>query len=229
MKIGLGKRLVTLAVCCACAGGVALAANEVSKTITVQYSNIKLVVDGVPISPKSANGTAAEPFIYNGTTYLPVRAVGEAVGKQVTWDGQSKTVYLGYAPNSKKWLLDLCPPYETKNFWITDMHDPTFRMDGQDCAGLYVYHVYSDNYALFNLNGQYQTLSCDIGHTEGYSKEDSTIRIYLDGSLSQTIDIPAYALAQHFDIPLHNALQLRIVADNYPSNPNVGFANCILS
>ncbi len=42
--------------------------------------------------------TPAEPFIYNGTTYLPVRAVGEAVGKEVAWDNDTKTVTLTTPP-----------------------------------------------------------------------------------------------------------------------------------
>ncbi len=58
------------------------------------YSNIKIVIDGTEISPKDANGNAVEPFIHNGTTYLPVRAVGEALGKDVQWDGKTSTVYL---------------------------------------------------------------------------------------------------------------------------------------
>ena len=43
--------------------------------IPVMFSNIKIVVDGKELK------TDKEPFIYEGTTYLPVRAVGEAVGK----------------------------------------------------------------------------------------------------------------------------------------------------
>ena len=41
-----------------------------------------------------------EPFIYDGTTYLPVRAVGEAVGKTVGWDGKTNTVTLSSTGNS---------------------------------------------------------------------------------------------------------------------------------
>ena len=74
--------------------GSAIAA-VTSKQITAYYNNIKLVIDGETITPKDALGNVVEPFIYNGTTYLPVRAVGEAVGKAVYWDGQTKTVYLG--------------------------------------------------------------------------------------------------------------------------------------
>ena len=57
--------------------------------IPVMFNNIKIVVDGKELK------TDKEPFIYEGTTYLPVRAVGEAVGKNVTWDSASKTVILG--------------------------------------------------------------------------------------------------------------------------------------
>lgn len=70
-------------------------AKEASESITAVYQNIKLVVDGVLIEPKDANGNAVEPFIYNGTTYLPVRSVAQAFGKEVSWDGENATVFLG--------------------------------------------------------------------------------------------------------------------------------------
>jgi ribosomal protein S19 len=52
-----------------------------SKSITASYNNIKIYIDQKLITPKDVNGKIVEPFIYNGTTYLPVRAVGEALGK----------------------------------------------------------------------------------------------------------------------------------------------------
>lgn len=57
--------------------------------IEAVYNNIKIVVDGKEIHPDS------QPFISNGTTYLPVRAVSEALGKEVYWDGPNYTVYIG--------------------------------------------------------------------------------------------------------------------------------------
>lgn len=215
------RRLAALALCAALTGGTALAASTVYRTITVQYSGIKLVVDGVEVTPQDANGTTVEPFIYNGTTYLPVRAVGEAIGKQVTWDGGSQTVYLGEAPGSRTWLLDVCPPYETRALYTEASN---FKMDGNTYThGFHTYEYYA-GYGLFNLNGEYSRLSCGIGHLEGFSSRDRQVEIYLDGDLSQVIDIPSEAMVTHFDIPLHNALQLKIVADSA-----VGFANCELS
>lgn len=70
-------------------------AKQISETIDAVYMNVKLVIDGEEIIPKDANGNIVEPFIYNGTTYLPVRAIGEAFNKDVHWDGGTATVYVG--------------------------------------------------------------------------------------------------------------------------------------
>ena len=57
-------------------------ASSLSETIEVVYNNIKLVIDGQNIKfGKDTAGNQIEPFIYNGTTYLPVRTVGEAIAK----------------------------------------------------------------------------------------------------------------------------------------------------
>lgn len=65
-----------------------------TSVIEAVYNNIVINIDGKNITPKDANGNKTEPFIYNGTTYLPVRAVGEALGKTVEWDSETNTVYL---------------------------------------------------------------------------------------------------------------------------------------
>lgn len=70
-------------------------AKEAAEQITAVYRNIQLVVDGVLVEPKDASGNNVEPFIYNGTTYLPVRAVATAFGKEASWDGEKNIVSLG--------------------------------------------------------------------------------------------------------------------------------------
>lgn len=75
-------------------GTCTVSAANGTRNISATFRNIKIVVDGKQVS------TSAEPFIYNGTTYLPIRAVGEAVGKEVTWDAGTNTVYLGEVPTS---------------------------------------------------------------------------------------------------------------------------------
>lgn len=75
-------------------GGVAFAANTTT-LYDVIADGIKIVIDGKELHPTDAQGNTVEPMIYNGTTYLPVRAVANALGKAVYWDGPNYTVYLG--------------------------------------------------------------------------------------------------------------------------------------
>lgn len=90
-------RRVKGALCGALVAGIVLSTSPVAfakaanYNIPVTYNNIKIVVDGKQLT------TSAEPFIYEGVTYLPVRAVAEAVGKEVYWDGNTNTVTLGKA------------------------------------------------------------------------------------------------------------------------------------
>lgn len=74
---------------------VGTAAATVSKTtVEVDYNNIKVTMDGQAVNLVDANGVAVEPFIIDGTTYLPVRAVANALGLDVKWDEETKTVEL---------------------------------------------------------------------------------------------------------------------------------------
>ena len=76
--------------------GVVLA-KQIRETAELDYNNIKISLNGQEIQPKDANGNYVEPFTINGTTYLPVRAVANALGINVDWDGNTNTVILSNA------------------------------------------------------------------------------------------------------------------------------------
>lgn len=90
--------------------GVTFAKN-IKKTIDAVYMNVKLVIDGEEITPKDINGNVVEPFIYNGTTYLPVRAIGEAFDKEVHWEDETATVYVGDIVKPAKEVFLYDKPY----------------------------------------------------------------------------------------------------------------------
>lgn len=64
------------------------------KTVEIDYNDIKITLDGEDVALVDANGNAVEPFIISGTTYLPVRAVSNALGLNVGWDQATTTVTL---------------------------------------------------------------------------------------------------------------------------------------
>lgn len=67
----------------------ALAANGLTEIKAYLNSGLKFVINGQPWAPEQ------RPITYEGSTYLPVRAVAEAVGVPVGWDAATQTVILG--------------------------------------------------------------------------------------------------------------------------------------
>lgn len=80
----------------------------IRKTITAYVGDIDIYVDNVLKIPTDANGNRVEPMIYDGTTYLPVRAISNMLGEEVTWDGDTRSIYIGEKPShgSKSVPLD---------------------------------------------------------------------------------------------------------------------------
>lgn len=73
-------------------GTSALAARV--QQLNANYNDIKIMLDGTVVTPKDAAGNVVEPFIVDGTTYLPIRAVANALGLGVGWNGNTNTVLL---------------------------------------------------------------------------------------------------------------------------------------
>ena len=66
--------------------------------ITADYADIKVTLDGKPLALTDANGNNVEPFAVEGTTYLPIRAISNALGLEVGWDGEYHVVTLSTEP-----------------------------------------------------------------------------------------------------------------------------------
>ena len=66
----------------------ALGAASVAKNIKAYFSGIKIIVNGVQ------QASSPEPFIYNDTTYVPIRLISTALGKNVAWDQQQNAVII---------------------------------------------------------------------------------------------------------------------------------------
>lgn len=63
-------------------------------TKELEYRNISVTLDGVKLDLRDAKGNAVEPFMFEGTNYLPVRALAESLGLEVAWDSANATVVL---------------------------------------------------------------------------------------------------------------------------------------
>jgi len=73
--------------------GTAYAAST-GVSIPVIYDNIKVWLNGNELKLTDVTGKTVEPFIYDGTTYLPLRAIAEAFSKTVEWDAGARQVLI---------------------------------------------------------------------------------------------------------------------------------------
>ncbi len=89
-------------ICVVLIASAAVFGSSLSKQVEIFFRNIKITIDGEEITPVDEDGDAVEPFIYNGTTYLPMRAVAEALGKNVTWDDATSTVVITSEPSQQE-------------------------------------------------------------------------------------------------------------------------------
>ncbi|HHV15719.1 MAG TPA: hypothetical protein GXX58_03995 [Gelria sp.] len=74
-----------------------VAAPAVQQITATLATDFKFTLDGKTWAPKDADGSAMYPIVYKDRTYLPVRAIGEALGIKVDWDKDTRTVILGEA------------------------------------------------------------------------------------------------------------------------------------
>ncbi|MBP1961872.1 peptidylprolyl isomerase [Paenibacillus aceris] len=70
------------------------AAFAASSQIEVAFRSLKYMFDGVEKVPADGKG-----FVYEGSTYVPLRFVSEALGKKVEWDEANETIWIGNNPN----------------------------------------------------------------------------------------------------------------------------------
>lgn len=217
MKKLTRTRILSLVVVAGLLCGTAFAASAVTtRMIEANYMGIRIVVDGKEITPTDANGNVVEPFASNGTTYLPVRAIGEALGKEVTWDGDTATVYVGQVPGqADSWMK----PYEV-NKWSTiyDGSDPKAFMtvSGKDITEGVMLQDRSGvsttaSYALWNTDLKYSTMTFTVGHVDGTEADDATLEVYLDGELSTSHDLKWDGAPQTISVPLNRAANVKLL------------------
>ena len=79
---------------------VMTAAMAIPAMAAIDYETARLrpdftiMIDGKEKNFKRSDGSAAFALVYEGSTYLPLRAIGEAIGRNVNWDEDTKTITL---------------------------------------------------------------------------------------------------------------------------------------
>ena len=206
MKKSRIKRIAVAVICMLAFSASAAMASNMARTIAVYYQDIKMYVDGMRVNP------SAEPFIYNGTTYLPVRAAGEALGEDVYWDGSTRSIYIGERLGAVDYLMEVCPPYQhdgsVYEYYAND--GDSFLMAGnKDSNGVVGYT--GNNSIYFNTNSQYDSMRFTYGPRDGSSFSDTlTVSFIGDGRLLASYDVNYGDMPKTASVSLDGVNQLMI-------------------
>lgn len=130
---------------------------------------------------KDAGGNRVYPITYNGTTYLPVRAVSNMLGVNVDWDQATQTVLLGEKKDGTD-LIDTFKAYYLD--WKCEQSQTTDKKDkdisGVNCShwlemGSWYEQTGKTREVSFNIGGKYDTVSFKY-----YSSNDCILRVLGD-------------------------------------------------
>lgn len=154
------------------------------RQITVT-TGVSAFLDDERIEPTDENGRPVEVINWNGTVYLPMRAMAEALELPVEWDQEKQAVYLGehdVDPNliSLTELVPiLCEPISREGIWVNPM-------ELVDSMGVKHKNAFSLNGTVrvkYALDRQYQTLEGLFALQERSMKTSavSSLKIIGDG------------------------------------------------
>ncbi len=223
---------------------LALSVTAFSKTISqraeIFYNNIKIYINGAEIVPKDAKGNTVEPFIMDGTTYLPVRAISNAFGEDVEWDGTTQSVYIGKANRSKP--DNYLDRIQYTDFRKANNDSALFRINGTvtDYLGktytngmVFKRFYYADTISNdedgaqiiidYPLNSQYKKLSGNIvlpesinstglGKANDYNRGEQQVTVYFYGDerLIKQVNAVTKTMPFEFDINVKGVNMLTI-------------------
>ncbi len=91
-------------------GGMKTVTSADEETVlTLQIGNPEMTVNGMSQEIDPGRGTA--PLLWSGRTLVPIRAIMEAVGGTVDWDGASQTVTLTYQEDVIRLVINSTEAY----------------------------------------------------------------------------------------------------------------------
>ncbi|MCD7773465.1 MAG: NPCBM/NEW2 domain-containing protein [Ruminococcus sp.] len=128
------------------------------------------------------------------------------------------------------YLLDVCMPYSSDGFTEYTLGE-TFSMGGVEYTNGFTIYEYGN--AVFNLGGDYESVSFQLGHVDETDNVDVVVKIYCDGVLKETYKPKAENLSVKKKIDVTGVSQLKIVIEEADDNDDwwgqsYGFGNVIV-
>lgn len=82
----------------------AAAVSQPQNVVATFRPDITLKVNGTTYNVRDTNGNLVSPLLYNGTTYLPLSALGRMLDADVSWDAATNTVVINDADTASDYI-----------------------------------------------------------------------------------------------------------------------------
>ncbi|MCL2217984.1 MAG: stalk domain-containing protein [Defluviitaleaceae bacterium] len=172
------------------------------------------------------------PFVMGSRTFLPVRALAEALDLPVDFDPSTNTAYLGNRfAGQRRPLTQAAPHFDTGGGISGGTFDgaspttaavvPSLTMGGttyqnalrfRTTAGSWTpsANTRSSRFTLHNLNGQFRMLTGYFGRVDGTHMTNATINFTGDGQLLASYEVRAGDMPTPISVFVEGVTQLRI-------------------
>ena len=202
------------------------AATVFAQMIDATVGNMHFFWDGVEQTLRDANGDVVEPLIYNGTTYVPLRPMANLLGKEVGWDAQTTTVYIGTRDVAATTPIDKFPKdlIDHSGVCVRTGENAKFNLKDKviTCSNMLSGH--NGDYNTYILNGKYDRLvgKAVMPYTSVGSNGTNYIAFYSVENDGTENEIIRYDMKQtedpvDIDVNLRGVENLRIYWCNYTS------------
>lgn len=200
--------------------GLTFAAN---KNIEVSFDKLMFIVNGVDKTSSDGmfdnNGTKVPAsFIYEGTTYIPMRMISNMLGKAVDWDGSKQAVIIGNSLGDGDYMSDL--PLASGTGPRTAAVNQEVKLQGQTYSkSISLLNIFAE--VNCNLNNKYTELTALIGTNNGagtiiITGDGKTLfkQTFVKGSSPAEVKIDVTGVLE-LNISMKDGLSEAIIANPY--------------
>lgn len=199
-------------------GTIMVVANSQTVSRNITYG-VQVSLDGQVLQLPDDS----QPFIMGNRTFLPVRAIADAVNLPVDFDASANMVHLGNRhAGLRRPLREAAPHFNSSNRIQAETtaslggvtHQNAIRFDVNDSGTGFTTH---------NLDGQFRNLTFTFGGVDGAPNRNTTLRIIGDGVtlLEQTVNSNALPIQE--SVFVEGVRELRITVSRQ-STVSLSFA-----
>jgi hypothetical protein len=197
-------------------------------------------VKDIKINKVSKMPSDNKPFIYNGSTYVPLRFVAEALGQPVNWDNNTQTVLIGETDQEGEFYLgkDIKSMNSQLDNGVFSSYSDGKQLEnnrdnvggtsdsGKDNIGgsynnFIAMHAYHSVFAEYPLNGEYKKFKAKVGLDDSTksTKGTSVVEFYVDEKKVNSLTIKAGDFPKDIEIDVTNAnkISFKLVVDGNPT------------